>query len=96
MDIFYGVFYYNMYESVTSSATVYIDGYYRTLNEAKDAILYYIPNPKLGVNHTVEGGGYIAWVNKYNFGPIKRNEYRYNKAIANQPHTSINLFEENY
>lgn len=95
MDIFYGVFYYNINNAATSFATVYIDGYYRTLDEAKQAVLYYIPNPKAGVNHTVEGNGYILWVNKYTFGPIKRNEHPYKKSIASQPHSSIDLFDPN-
>ena len=84
--MFYGVYYYDVgYEQ----ATVYLAGYYETLNDAKMRLDKLIPNYVRGHKNSVIGNGRIGWVNKCEFGDFKHND-----LSCNQPYSSVNLFEK--
>lgn len=86
LNMFYGVYYYNIGFSV---ATVYLGGYYQTLNDAKIRLIELIPNYVSGYKNSVKNNCRIGWVNVYELGDVK-----FNGLSCCQPHSSINLFDD--
>ena len=84
---FYGVYYYT---PTNQTASVYLVGFYDTLETAKEVLSEIIPNYIKNYRNSVSGQGRIGWINRYEMNqPILNPE----KLVCSQPHTSVNLFE---
>ena len=83
--MFYGIYYYDT--NGINSSPVYLAGFYQTLDEAKIKLNNYLPNYEKGYDNSIKTRNRVAWINEYYFGDIKGTS-----LICNQPHSSINLF----
>jgi len=71
--------------------TTFIGGFYPTLEEAMDYIFSIIHNAKPFYQNCISGGGYIGWIDGFNYG-----EFDHNTNPCNQPQNSICIFERKY
>lgn len=78
----------HFYQVTLSSAIVYLIGFYDNLEEAKGRLSQVIPDYEEYINNTVIGCGRVGWINRNTYGDLNTN------LSASQPHSSINLFEE--
>jgi hypothetical protein len=70
---------------------VYIVGIYDTLDKAKNILYDIIPDYKPNYRNSVSGCGRIGWINVYE---LNESIYNPTKLTCNQPHTSVNLFNQ--
>jgi len=86
--MFYGVYYYSPSGFSTS---VYLAGYYQTLNEAKERMQVLLPNYEPHYRNAVRSpiNYRIGWVNQLEFGNVE-----YDGLSCCQPHNSVNLFTD--
>ncbi|QKF94187.1 hypothetical protein QKU48_gp0729 [Fadolivirus algeromassiliense] len=85
--MFYGVYVYDSNSS--GAASVYLIGMYETIDQAKTRLSEYLPNYQKHYHNSVRSNHMIGWVNQYKLGDIP-----YNGLTCNQPHSSVNLFDE--
>lgn len=84
--LFYGVYYYS---PSSSSASVYLAGYYQTLDEAKERMQILLPKYESHYHNAVRSpiNYRIGWINQFEFGDVE-----YDGLSCSQPHNSVNLF----